>query len=222
MLSNQRRSSATGKITGITHNRIIRSIIEFIEGLLIKFKQLVKKKNLIAEEDLTQELVTLLNWEAMQTSFKFYFDKEHKTIGGKRRVDIGVIQVQKRFKSNSIFSIEAKRLPTDKTGKPREKEYIAGNYGGIERFKRSLHGAGLDYCAIIAYVQENTFAYWFNQINSWIDELVQNTSTTDITWNGNEKLNNLKIDKYTSKCESTNQRTIGNNVTLFHLWVGLS
>jgi hypothetical protein len=70
---------------------------------------------------------------------------------------------------------EGKRLPAP--SKAREREYVSGGTaysGGIQRFKRGLHGATVEQAAIVGYVQDDGFAQWLTRINSWIsDEVVQ-------------------------------------------------
>ena len=55
---------------------------------------------------------------------------------------------------DAFFVMEAKRLPTP--SKSREKEYVEGNLGGIERFKRGHHGNSLAKSAMVAYIQNET------------------------------------------------------------------
>ena len=68
-----------------------------------------------------------------------------------------------------IFVIEAKRLSK------RHYDYVQGRTGGIERFKREQEGFDqhLGVSAMLAYVQDNNFVYWYDRINGWIMALIE-------------------------------------------------
>jgi hypothetical protein len=168
----------------------------------------------------------------------FLFDKEYMEDvekGDSPQVDIGVISfenrgifINSRYYSSreSFFSMEAKRL--DKISKIREKEYVLGHFengryidcGGVERFKKEIHGKGLQYAAMIGYVQKVDFEYWLHAINSWIDDLIAEKIPSTVNWSKKDKLSALRKTPETAKFQSENSRKTG-SIVLFHLWVNL-
>lgn len=151
---------------------------------------------------------------------------------GRRRIDFAAKPVQHILveghiytKNDPIFVIEGKRLPTP--GKEREHEYLTGwdgkITGGVQRFKHGEHGGNLDEAAIIGYVQSNSFHYWFETINSWIDELI--LSDQYLEWRESEKLRSFHEDKQTAYLISKHFRSPGKcksgTILLHHFWVDL-
>ncbi|MCP4459659.1 MAG: hypothetical protein GY816_16780 [Cytophagales bacterium] len=96
--------------------------------------------------------------------------------------------------------------------------------GGIERFKKGIHGKHLKYAAIIGYVQKEDFDYWFLQINDWIEELI--LSSPDY-WQAEDKLIKQagQASKQLAKFESNNikipAKTHIEKIRLFHFWISL-
>ena len=114
-----------------------------------------------------------------------------------------------------IYCIEAKRLPTGK--RDREKEYVMGDGGGIQRFKKNLHGMNrtgnlLERNGMVGYVQENDFDHWHTQINQWI--------TDEPTWSNTEMLQKVSFGTI-AKLESTHERISKDNLKLTHFWINL-
>lgn len=212
-------SCAKGKI----NNRLI----SFIDETLLVFQAEFKTLNKSSEEELTEHLVKTLAYYASRKMPSFLFQQETIQKQGKgqnRKVDIGVFL---HYKDDApFFTIEAKRLPT--LPKKREKEYaISDNNkkisGGIERFKRNLHGVGLNESGMIAYVQSGDCTNWSNQINSWIQELIDNPSNSTLTWNDIDLLKSIE-NKNSSVCkyQSTNTKIDGSSIVLHHYLVDIT
>lgn len=168
-----------------------------------------------------------------EIEYPFEFEREviQKSTNKKERtkfIDIGVNSYEPESDSNLIYCetnpsellhcIEAKRLPTDKVGKKREKEYAIGKKGGgIQRFKDNKHGKDskgnlLKRNGMVGYVQENDFNHWHTQINQWIID--------EPTWSNTEMLQ--KVDFGTiAKLESTHERISKDNLKLTHFWINL-
>lgn len=237
MFADSNINSSSGSFSGITTNKTVKSIIDFVESLFQAFINKIKLTDKTSEEDLTQELVIILNKQSINTRFPFYFDKEHKN--KKRRVDIGVIEVSLSdnikeqanilnvsplsSSSDAIFCIEAKRLPVKERN--RKLEYVVGHggdkggdLGGIQRFKEKHHAPNLSSSAIIGYIQKETFSHWFTQINSWIDDLIKNNPTQ---WNEKDKLINFSENTIKARSESKHLKVDGTYISLNHLWVSL-
>lgn len=123
-----------------------------------------------------------------------------------------------------FFSIEAKRLPTP--GQNREREYVIGHNkpnGAIERFKKGIHGKNLNYAAVIGYVQNEDFDYWFLKVNGWIEELIKASPTE---WMADDKLRKIaepndQLAKYESDNIRIPAKSSSDKIRLFHFWITL-
>lgn len=184
----------------------------------------------LSEDALTQLLVDELNGH--EGNAPFFFDKENMqnlSDGNSRRVDVAV-----KPKKNQAFivhghtyafaapflALEAKRLPTPGTG--RNKEYLAGDAGGVERFKRGQHGPGLKEVGLIGYVQKHSFDYWREQINQWVDELLKNPPS-DISWDEQDRLVLVTESELLAQHRSSSLRGSDNQrLAIRHLWVQLA
>jgi hypothetical protein len=180
-----------------------------------------------AEELLTQRLVDDLL--ARPGDRPYYFHKEYvedSICGHRPRGDVAVLtRDNARLVVGGILYagrtrfllIETKRLPTPGTG--REREYLTGDLGGVERFKLGRHGVGLRAVGIIGYVQRHGFEHWRCTINGWVDELVAGSAPGSF-WGEDDKLllesASTRLAWLRSHClrVTDNQR-----LTIRHLWV---
>jgi hypothetical protein len=193
-------------------------LISFLELYLPSFPKEKTLNKGQSENDLTEELYKFLTRKSMLNGLSFVFQPEKSQKkpmqkGHPKRMDIAARINTLDIDMEVIYCIEAKKLPTDKVGGPREKEYVVGKSGAIERFKNEVHGlddAGnlLASNGIVAYVMDKSFDDWHQDINRWI-----NTA-----WSENEQLKKeyeTPIGKYTSK----HLRVSGAQLELTHLWV---
>ena len=170
------------------------------------FTEITKTEKIESEDSISQKLYYFLQDLTYQGGL-FMFQFQYKYPNTRRSSDIVVIS-RNPFKptNNPFFTIEAKVLPPDR--KSREKEYVEGNYGGIERYKRGHHGKGLPQSAIVGYVQKKNCQHWHQKINKWINELIQTNKAIDITWNKKDLLTHLsdfyKVQKYVSENKREN------------------
>lgn len=134
-------------------------------------------------------------------------DKQHS-------VDFYFYPSEQGASKKSLFSVEAKRLPTP-GGRDRTKEYVLGGGGGIERFKREKHGKGLPNCGILAFIEKQDFTYWYTTINSWITDVA-----TLKSWSTEECLSSLHVNATWAKSISTVKRK-SNDLTLLHFWINV-
>lgn len=211
-------SSSKGKIN--------RRLLAFIDETLPVFQAEFKALHKSSEEELTERLVKTLAYYASRKMPSFIFQQEtiqKQKKGQKRKVDIGVFL---HYKDDApFFTLEAKRLPLPKN---REKEYVIGEQenkysGGIERFKRNLHGVNLNESAMIAYVQSGEIEAWYNQINNWINEQIQLSSDSTLKWNDDELLTAIKHDNSVySKYQSVNTKTNNSLIKLYHYLINIS
>lgn len=125
---------------------------------------------------------------------------------------------------------EAKRLTAGLPHK-REREYVIGEYnqgrqvhnsGGIERFKNERHGKNIVIAGLIGYVQTENYSYWFERINEWIQDEIEQPHNSSLTWTVNDKLSIIKSENRVCQCLSNSTRPSGNFIELRHLWVNLT
>lgn len=232
MLADALQNSGSGKLTaGIELDSSIQSVIEFIETYFAEFSTKMKGNTTSSEKSLTDKLCKFLNRKADSHPFFFHHENvENPDSGRSPQIDLGTVSRSEQLivgdrtygEDESFFSIEAKRLPTP--GHKREKEYVIGHNkpcGGIERFKRGIHGNSLRYAAIIGYIQKHDAEHWFLQINNWITDL---TRSNPSEWIEDDKLvskNNIGAEP--RKFVSKNIRTATNDhINLFHFWINLT
>lgn len=241
MLADASQNISSGKLThGVEMDSSIKSVVEFIEIHFTNFSKKVKGEITTSEKSLTDKLCKYFNRNAGKYPFYFHHENVENPDSGKSpQTDIGTLSEKKNLtigdrnygEFDSFFSIEAKRLPTP--GHKREKEYVIGHIdskgdrivnGGIERFKKRIHGKNLKYAAVVSYIQVENANYWFLKINNWIDELI--TSDPNL-WKKDDKL----IKQYTdliglNKFISKNFRSEVNEqeefINLFHFWIQLN
>jgi hypothetical protein len=238
MLADIYKSMASGKLEVPEIDSPIIAVVDFVGRILITFSDKYADSDIKNEKGLTQKLVLILNFHARREYYPFWFDKEYMENperGDSPQVDIGTITTleegivigAKTYTDESFFSMEAKRLGN--LGGKRSKEYLIGRYekkkyihcGGVERFKQGKHGRDLEYGAIIGYVQEHDFTYWYDRINLWIDDLIQKNLYSPVPWLLKDKLKKDYIRSTTAKFISITYRK-NNFITLFHLWARLN
>jgi len=238
MLSDKEVGNKFGELVGPLPGTSISMVVTFVERHLTEFSRQFTDSAIKNEKGLTQELCVLLTISAHRENCPFWFKDDHieeTERGDSPSVDMGVISKQEEgvvigskcfSNKETFFSMEAKRLC--KITAAREKEYLIGRIekgkykvcGGIERFKKEIHGKGLQYGAMIGYVQEYDFDYWYDSINSWVDELITGTIDNAMTWTEKDKLSIIYKRQKTAKFKSENSREKG-SIFLFHLWVNL-
>ena len=173
-----------------------------------------------SEEDISEELYCFLTRVAMNNAYSYAFKPEKKQKkahkkGHARRVDFGVFYVSDA-NMELFYTLEAKKLPTEKIGHQREKEYVTGNYGAIRRFKDEEHGLDklgnlLNRNGIIAYITDKTLEHWHTNINLWIDET---------NWGAREKVNKNYFREM-ARLSSIHIRKSKAQLHLDHFWVRL-
>jgi hypothetical protein len=239
MLADIAKRNAVGQLKGPVTHCSISMVVTFVESHLEAFAQKYAGAPITNEKGLTLKLCILLNRQAQLKEYPFFFEKEYMEVperGDSPSVDIGVITnagggifIHSKWYSNeeSFFSMEAKRL--DVISGVREKEYLVGRWendkykdcGGVERFKKEIHGRNLIYSALIGYVQRFDFDYWYHTINSWVDEFITGDSPSNIRWSTDDKLVIISKTTTIAKFLSKNSRKDG-TINLYHLWINLT
>ena len=237
MLADRPVSGSLGSLVGLSPAASVNAVVGFVEEQLSIFSDLYTTSKIKNEKGLTQELCSLLNRNSRKQGYPFWFEKEHMEEverGDSAQVDIAVfgddtdqdIDSKNYNNPKAFFSMEAKRL--GRLPRVREKEYLVGRFeggkyrdcGGVERVKKEIHGKGLQYAAMIGYVQEHHFDHWFCAINSWIDDLIDGTPPSNAHWSEKDKLTEIHRRPETARFSSDNARETG-SITLYHLWVNL-
>jgi len=202
---------------------IVYKVIDFLDQTVDSFPQYLINSNFSGknEKDINQMLATYLNnctadFFCIDT-FRFSFIKDTSIESSNYNPDIGVMLGTKMSSTtNSFFHIECKRLPA-RTG--HEREYVQGKLGGIQRFKEGNHGKGLNYSAMVGYIQSGTIEEWHEKVNSWIDELIQ--TDKKLNWINEDKIIPRlfgDFQKYTSLHTRLNHF---DQIKLYHYWVDI-
>jgi len=195
----------------------VKKVIEFLDKHLPDFPDDFRPRTAniktIRENLISRELNIFLNRRRRQEDI-FMFEFQWEDTESTRSSDLAAITVENQNSyelTKAFFLIEAKRLPTPGTG--RDKEYVEGNYGGVERYKRGHHGGDLPESALIGYIQdENKCSYWQQEINRWITNLVAATKAElTIQWDNNDLLVVVTNFGTTQRYYSQNVRIIDSN-----------
>lgn len=204
---------------GTSSTAYVDKLIVFLEQALPDFPKMRALKKESSENDLTEELYKYLTRKARVENYPFEFQTEKPQKmpkGHDKRVDMAVRINTCDIDMEVVYCIEAKKLPTDRPGGEREKEYAIGPKGGIQRFKEEAHGKDddgnfLPRNGMVAYITEYDFHHWHSQINHWI---------SNAGWPATEI---LAIDFMTQigKLSSTHSRVSGSIVQLTHFWLKL-
>lgn len=234
MVAENISKSITGKLSlpEDNKNKSVLNVVLFIKKYLPELKNY---KDVFKEDILTQKLVLILNRKTNLYIFQTQYIYENN--GNESRVDIGtflkeeepiIIDTIKYSDDESFFSIEAKRLDSSLPAY-RKEEYVIGRIekdkykdtGGIERFKKRIHGNDLKYAGLLGYVQSDNFDVWINKINNIIENQIITPNSSDIKWNNNDKLIEIYKDKNLREFKSDNIRNDSSFIKIFHLWIDL-
>lgn len=210
------------------------AVLSFVKENIVDFAQNTNHYN-DSENKITRDLAVFLNQQAIDQKTVFLFIPQDYENQSRASVDIGLYPSSNAgtffnavyySRTERFFCFEAKILGVNE--KFREKEYVIGHIennkyvtcGGMERFKKCIHGKELEHAALIGYIKKQDFNYWITIINSWIEELVNQSSL----WNRNDLLIVKKTSQYLQESESYNLRIEPKNpmpIKLYHLWIDL-
>lgn len=185
----------------------------------------LKRDSLTQEDDITSVIRRVLS--DFESVFDFEFQtKDPEKNGG---TDIGVLKKFTRPRHIPLCYIEAKVLPTPISSNDRqETEYVcyrnSQKQGGIERFKTGKHASRAPFCIMFAYVQKESFSFWFDKVNSWIKREIISSSNSSIIWQNEDLLiqeNNLD-QEHIFKYNSIHTRIAPlAKIKLTHYWINL-
>ena len=155
--------------------------------------------------------------EQSQGFFLYDFRSQPTQPHSERKTDIGVFLIN-TVKPITLIEFEAKRL----SDKSNNKEYVCGERGGIERFKRGVHASHLSKCGMFAYIQSNNTNYWIDKINGWICELSDVNTDPTIHWSNEEVLHKVYSYSHVEKYVSSHKRLLSNDIiALRHYFIEL-
>ncbi|MDR1896533.1 MAG: hypothetical protein LBR10_07075 [Prevotellaceae bacterium] len=202
----------------------IEIIFKFIDFSISKFYDYYLEYGDSEMEDrISDLLVSCFNEQLVLFKNGFLsviFKNKPTEAGSTRQPDIGVEpkQIKKPFKP--IIVLEAKRLYDSS----HSHEYVYGNTGGIERFKRCLHAVDDNICGMIGYIQVQDSNYWFAKVNDWIGGLAEENTDETIDWTcENEKLIPVNSFMNGQKYSSLNHRKPKDDfIRILHYFVKLT
>jgi hypothetical protein len=230
MFIKKEHSQIIGKPEIDSSMKAIDKVVTFLDTYLPKFPFVYKNKTtktqLTHEDDVSQTLSIYLNRQVHKNNL-FFIHFQYHYLKTRRSSDFGILAIEDNNPNDvdsAFFVIEAKWLPLPKLDKNREKEYVIGNPdgGGIERFKRGNHGAGLAKSAMVAYIQSENCPHWFTKVNGWIQDLMGTSVSSDILWNSDDLLVFQNQFDTTFKYRSTNTRIHKgktDEIQLVHYWL---
>lgn len=150
----------------------------------------------------------------------FDFSKNPPQAGSLKETDIGVYVNTRSAKAIPILEFESKRF----SDAANNKEYVHGERGGIERFKRGHHSSHLTVCGMFAFVLKPTNDNWIIKVNDWIADLAATNSDTTIDWTGkDEPLKKVQLISNVQKLSSDHPRKqSGDSIFLWHYFIDLN
>ena len=217
MLSQNRKTSTDtiGRIENWTDNASVSRVIELIEENISFY--INQYTQVHTEKDLNQNFSLCMNTKVKDELFTFSNGYKDIILATPHEVDFGVVL---DGESKAFFVLEAKRLDTS-LPRSREKEYVLGTLGGMERFKKEKHGKNLTHAGMIAYVQTDDFNTWLGKVNGWIDEEIISVTSSELTWINQDKLLVEKketiYNTYLSK-----HKCLTKDINMYHIWVDLT
>jgi hypothetical protein len=221
---------AIGSITEGPTSTLAERTLEFVESELVAWRDDPDRSPEQSEERLNAQLCKFLNVAASEHFPMVLFSHEEKQTGA-RRVDIAANPSRGTIIGKVYHSIydpfivfEGKRLPAP--SKDREREYVTGGVeksGGIQRFKRGLHGAKQETAVIVGYIQKSSPTSWLTQLNEWIVSEAATPGVVDEQWAEDEPLAGFVHDVVNRSARSSSKHRRENSCTniiqLCHLWI---
>jgi hypothetical protein len=201
----------------------IESVIAFVDQHIGGFVNYYKANDESDKENWISNLLVrhlqICNKE--QGGFLPYdFSKNPPQASSGKETDIGVYVNTRAAKAIPIFEFESKRFGDSSNN----KEYVCGERGGIERFKRGHHSSHLNSCGMFGFVQKTTNDDWITKVNDWIKELSTANTDTTIDWTGSdEPLKKVQLIDNVQKLSSLHPRKqAANTIFLWHYFIDLN
>lgn len=207
----------------VPDNHEVEQILLFIDKYISDFPIYYKTiKDSDRENRVSDFLVhhfQLCKIENIQDYFPYDFRKNPTQERSGKETDIGVFVLTRGRKPVPLIEFEAKRFSEISSN----EQYVYGDRGGIERFKRGHHSSHLKVCGMFAYVQSRTIDEWFSKVNGWLINQFKTNTDTSIDWSENEQLlkctSFLLVEKYSS---SHTRKLLKDRIILWHYFINLT
>ncbi|SEM13768.1 hypothetical protein SAMN05421856_101328 [Chryseobacterium taichungense] len=207
----------------VPDNHEVEHILLFIDKKVPEFPDYYKTiKDSDRENRISDFLVNhlqLCKIENNQDYFPYDFRKNPTQESSGKETDIGVFVLTRDRKPSPIIEFEAKRFSENSSN----EQYVYGDRGGIERFKRGHHSSHLKVCGMFAYVQNRTIEEWFLKVNGWLTKQFNTNTDNTIDWLENEQLSKYAslstVEKYWS---SHTRKTLKDEISLWHYFINLT
>jgi hypothetical protein len=209
--------------TLLSKERLYEILFSFVERVIPDFPEYMRNYGIKGENQITASLEDYLSDCVIDKGLPFKFQNQYPYRNSTRSSDMGIkirrfSNGRNRTDQNPFCVIEAKRFESSK----HSNEYILGERGGLERFKRNLHATNLSYSIMVGYVQKHNALFWLEKVNDKIQDLSRTNKDTSISWSTKDKLIQVRNELFYFKARSTNTRKGLKELTLFHFWIILS
>lgn len=206
----------------VPNNHEVEQILLFVDSNVSEFpKYYMTIKDSDRENRISDFLVhhfQLCKIENDADYFPYDFRKNPTQASSAKETDIGVFVLTRGKKPSPLIEFEAKRFSENSSN----EQYVYGDRGGIERFKRGHHSSHLKVCGMFAYIQSRTIEEWFSKVNWWLINQFNTNTDTSIDWAENEQLNKYssltQVEKYLS---IHTRKQIQKDITLWHYFIDL-
>jgi hypothetical protein len=219
MFKDLQTSSTTGCLYYASLDETIRLVLAFVDLTLPDFISFYHAQGSPQRENRISDLMVAHFHYCNDGAWPFFFQKNPTQLTGGRETDIGVFSNDRKTTPLlPIFEFEAKKLSRSSTN----HEYVYGERGGMERFKREIHSPHLPQCGMLGYVLCKDLNHWSNQINTWITSLANQFPREGIDWQGkDELLHFLGTNDTIAKFVSKNKRVTLSDITILHYLIDL-
>ena len=217
MLRNQ-NTTHTGTSLFASWAEVEQTIVSFVDLYISGFIPFYKAQGSPTSENRITDLLSFYFNSCNQGYLPFFFEKNPTQQTGYRESDMGIFANDIEMNPLlPIFEFEAKKLPAS-----ANQEYVYGERGGMERFKRGQHSPHLPHCGMLGYVSSNDSSYWTGKINAWITSHANQSPLDEIDWRGDDEL--LHHDRTigaVTKLKSKNKRVSLPDIVMFHYLIAL-
>ncbi len=207
----------------VPNNHEVEQTLLFVDNYVPEFPTYYKTiKDSDRENRISDFLVShfqLCKTENDQDYFPYDFRKNPTQASSGKETDIGVFVLTRGRKPSPLIEFEAKRFSESSSN----EQYVYGDRGGIERFKRGDHSSHLRVCGMFAYIQSRTVNEWFGKVNCWLINQFNTNKDNSIEWLETEQLSQYasfsSVEKYTS---SHKRKTLKDSISLWHYFIDLT
>lgn len=206
----------------VAENHEVDQILLFVDNHISGFPfYYSQNKESAGENWISNLLVRHFNLSNHETGgyLPYEFSKNPPQADSTKETDIGVYVNTRSAKVIPIIEFEAKRFSESSNN----QEYVYGERGGIERFKKGEHSRHLKVCGMFGYIQSRTIEEWFSKVNGWLATKHKNNTNETIDWLDNELLTRVSLFKSVEKFKSCHSRKATKDVIfIWHYFIDLS